>query len=398
MRILIALTYYRPHYSGLTIYVERLARALVQRGHQVSILTSRFSEELPERETVDGVQVIRLAVWLRISKGVIMPAMPWHAWRLIQQSDIVNVHLPQLDAALIAILARASRKQVVMTYHCDLRLPEGFVHRLANLASTWANRITAAAARVIVTNTRDYAENSRFLRRYLDKIQVIPPAVELPVVEQAIVARFRQQHDIQPQEKVIGMLARLATEKGVEHLVQAMPLVIKRFPNARVLYVGQYQNVLGEEAYKARLMPQIERLGRNWKFLGVLPDEEVVAFFHICDVTVLPSLNSTESFGMVQVESLSCGTPVVASDIPGVRQPVLQTGSGQITPPGDPQALALAIIAILEQPEAYQPQAREIERDFAPDVQAARYENLFRDLLSEKSPQSSEVKKSDPSN
>lgn len=398
MHILIALTYYRPHYSGLTIYVERLARALVRRGHRVTILTSRFSRELPPQEVVDGVEVVRLDVWLRISKGVIMPSMPWHAWRLIQQADIVNVHLPQLDAAPIAVLARAAGRPVVMTYHCDLRLPQGAVHQLANLASSLANRITASAANVIVTNTLDYAENSPFLSHYLDKIQVIPPAVSLPEIEPAKIKHFRQQHDIQPEEKVIGMLARLATEKGVEHLVQAMPEILERFPQARVLYVGQHRDVLGEEAYAARLKPQIERMGKHWKFLGVLPDEQVVAFFHSCDVTVLPSLNSTESFGMVQVESMSCGTPVVASNIPGVRQPVLQTGNGQIVPPGEPQALAKAIIAVLEQPQEYRPHAEDIRRTFAPDVQAASYEAVFRELLIENSPQAGEVKKSDSSN
>lgn len=117
-----------------------------------------------------------------------------------------------------------------------------------------------------------------------------------------------------------------------------------------MLYVGQYRDVLGEEEYAARLMPAIERLGGQWKFLGVLPDEEVVAFFTICDVTVLPSLNSTESFGMVQIRSMSCGTPVVAADIPGVRQPVLQTGFGRIVPPGDAHALAAAVVAILGSP------------------------------------------------
>jgi glycosyltransferase involved in cell wall biosynthesis len=398
MRILIALTYYRPHYSGLTIYVERLAKALVRRGHQVTILTSRFDRSLPARENVDGIEIVRLDVALRISKGVIMPSIPWHAWRMIARADIVNVHLPQLDAALIASLARLRRKPVVMTYHCDLRLPQGLIHRIANLASTLANRVTAGASNVIVTNTRDYAENSAFLREYLGKIRVIPPAVELPDIDESTLNHFRQEHLIQADEPIIGMLARLATEKGVEYLVQAMPIILERFPKARVLYVGQYQEVLGEEAYAARLMPHIQHLGSHWKFLGVLPDEEVVAFFTVCDVTVLPSLNSTESFGMVQIESMSCGTPVVAADIPGVRQPVLQTGYGRIVPPGDARDLAEAIIAILEQPQPYQPIAPKLRRAYAPDEQAASYEEVFNSLAPETAVRSIRIKKSDPSN
>ena len=76
MRILISLMYYRPHYSGLTIYTERLARAFAARGHQVTVLTSRFDDNLPEDEVKDGVRIIRPWVMFKISKGVIMPEMP----------------------------------------------------------------------------------------------------------------------------------------------------------------------------------------------------------------------------------------------------------------------------------------------------------------------------------
>src|SRR3990170_4409896 len=101
MRILISLMYYRPHYSGLTIYTERQARALAARGHQVTVLTSRFDPAPPAFEQVDGVTVIRPWVLMRLSKGVIMPGMPLWAWRLVRQADVVNAHVPQPDAALI---------------------------------------------------------------------------------------------------------------------------------------------------------------------------------------------------------------------------------------------------------------------------------------------------------
>src|SRR5512140_1951407 len=106
MRVLIALTSYCPHYSGLTIYTERLAGALAARGHQVTVLTSRFDLSLPPVEHSNGVDIVRPSVWLRVSKGVLMPSMLWHAWRLMRQADIVNLHVPQLDAGPIALLAR----------------------------------------------------------------------------------------------------------------------------------------------------------------------------------------------------------------------------------------------------------------------------------------------------
>ncbi|HMN60249.1 MAG TPA: glycosyltransferase [Anaerolinea sp.] len=380
MRILIGLTYYRPHYSGLTIYTERLARTLAARGHEVTVLTSRFDPQTPEVETRDGVKIVRAKVALRLSKGVIMPSMAAKALGLIRSADVVNLHVPQLDAAYLALISRWMGKPVVLTYHCDLRLPKGLINVLANLGSDLANRISAGAANVIVTNTRDFAENSSFLRGYLNKVEPVLPPVELPAVAAEDLAAFRQKYNIQPGEKIIGINARLATEKGVEYLVEAMPAVLERYPTARVLYVGQHKNVFGEEEYARRLEPLIQTLDGHWTFLGVVTPQEQVAFFNVCDVTVLPSINSTESYGMVQVESMFCGTPVVASDLPGVRHAVRTTGMGKIVPPRDAASLAKAILEVLDRPEEFQGDVPAIKRRYQSDTTASAYEAIFEEL------------------
>jgi len=381
MRVLIALTYYRPHYSGLTIYVERLARALVGRGHQVTVLTSRYERTLPAHEVSEGVEIFRLDVLMRISKGVLMPEMPLRAWRLARQADVVNPHVPQLDAAPISVFSRFLGKPVVLTYHCDLQLPKGLIHSAANQVSHLANHVSATAANLIVTNTQDYAEHSSFLRRYLKKVRVIPPPVVLPPVGEAELNAFRKKACVEEGQRIIGMAARLATEKGVEYLVQAMPEVLKKHPHARVLFVGQYQDVLGEEVYASKLAPLIKELGEHWTFLGVLPPPEFAGFLHQAEVTVLPSINSTESFGMVQIESMTCGTPVIATDLPGVRQPVLASGMGRVVPVADAGVLAHAIIDILDAPEHYQSDSAGIAHRYSPEVIAGEYEALFERLV-----------------
>ena len=378
MRILTTLTYYRPHYSGLTISAERQARALAQRGHHVTVLTSRYNNALPAHEFQDGVEIIRSQVLMRISKGVIMPAMTLQAWKLIQQSDVVHLHLPQLDAAPIALAARLLHKPVVLTYHCDLILPRGAVHWLANQVSHIANAISATAAQRIVSTTRDYAENSPFLKRYHSKLYPITLPVQMETATPEELVAFKQKCGLQEGQKVIGMVARLATEKGVEFLAEALPVVLQKYPNARVLHVGPYQNIVGEEAYARRLKPLLDSLGEHWSFLGVLPDQEFAAFFQACNLTVLPSINSTESYGLVQVESMKCGTPVVASDRPGMRVPVQATRMGLLFPPCDAQALAQAILKILDFPEAYRGSPRELLEASRPEAVAEEYETLFR--------------------
>jgi len=381
MKILIALTYYLPHYSGLTIYAERVARALVQRGHEVTILTSQYDRDLPEHEFQDGVEVLRLKVWFRISKGVVMPSMPIRAWQQIRRSDIVQLHVPQLDAAPIATLGRVLGVPVVLTYHCDLRLPKGFVHRLANTASNLANHVTARASNLIIHNTRDYAEHSTFLGRYLDKLMPIYPPIEVCRISAADIQSFKTKYNIQPADRIIGMAARFASEKGVEYLARALPAVLEKHPQARVLFVGPYENVIGEEDYAKRLAPALRELGNHWSFLGVLTPSEMSVFFHLCQVTVLPSINSTESYGMVQVESMNCGTPVVSVDLPGVRIPVRETGMGQIVPPKDSQSLAEAIIEILGRGKDNTGDAQTLIQKSSPEFVAAEYERLYLTLL-----------------
>jgi glycosyltransferase involved in cell wall biosynthesis len=382
MRILTTLTYYRPHYSGLTIYAERLACALTGRGHQVTVLTSRYDRSLPAYEDRDGVKVIRPHVLMHVSKGVLMPSLWFWAWVNIRKADIVHLHLPQLDAAYIALISRLLRKSVVVTYHCDLLLPNGFIHSIANQVSHLANRITLGLAQEIVVNTLDYAQGSTFLRQYLPKIRAIATPVELVTPTQAEIEKLKVKARLEPDQKVIGMVARLAAEKGVEYLVEAMPEILKKHPRARVLHVGQYQNVLGEEGYAEKLRPMIQALGEHWTFLGILPAAELSAFYQCCDVTVLPSTNSTESFGIVQVESMASGTPVVASNIPGVREPVRLTGMGLTANPADAPALAQAIAEVLDDPARFSGDAERVKKEFSSQHIAEEYEQLFHSLVS----------------
>ncbi len=381
MKVLIVLTYYRPHVSGLTIYAERLAQGLARRGHQVTVMTSRYDRSLPLEEVRDGVRVVRVPVAFRISKGVIMPTFGFLATRLVREHDVVSLHLPQFDAAGVAARARLMGKPSTLTYHCDLKLPPGPFNRFVNLVVHGMNHLAGLLAHRIIAYTEDFAAHSPYLSRFAHKVEVIPPPVELPPVPVDSVRAFASRHSLNGCGPVIGMAARLAAEKGVEVLLEALPRVLEVYPDARVLFAGQYQNVLGEEAYARRLAPLFEQYRDRWTFLGVLGPQEMAAFYPNLDVLVVPSLNSTESFGLVQVEAMLCGTPSIASDLPGVRQPVLQTGMGEVVPIGDARALAEAILRVVSQRARYVRPRQEIASRWSTDRTAAEYEALFERLL-----------------
>lgn len=383
MRILTVLTYYRPHTSGLTIYAERLAEAFARRGHQVTVLTARFNPSTPPEEVLNGVRIIRAPVALRVSKGVIMPTFGLLAWKHVAENDIVQMHLPQFDAPGFAARARLLGKQAILTYHCDLLLPPGLFNRLVNTVVDFQNNSAALLANHIVTYTQDYADNSPFLSHYKNKLTPILPPVTLPVAPAGAAQAFAEANQTSTRRPVIGMAARFAAEKGVEVLLDAMPKILEKYPKAQVLFAGQYENVLGEQAYAARLMPRIreyEKTG-HWKFLGILNPAQMAAYYPNLDVLVVCSLNSTEAFGLVQIEAMMNNVPSVASALPGVRRPVQMTGMGKVTPIGDSAALADGILQVLDEPQKYRRDPAEIARPYDPDSVAAEYEKLFEKLM-----------------
>lgn len=380
MKILEVLTYYRPWVSGLTIYVERLSKALVRQGHEVTVLTSQYEPSLPRYDVVEGVKVVRIPVALRVSKGVLMPDFGPMAWKLARGVDVIHLHLPQFDAPGLALRGRLLGKPVVLTYHCDLQLPTGVFNHLVNRIVLFQNQMAGQLSDAVVTYTRDYATHSPFLSQFLDrKLAIIPPPIELESAPDADVAAFQAKHQL-GDRPVIGISARLASEKGVEVLLQALPSVLERFPNALVLHAGPYKDIIGEEAYAARLAPFFKKYETHYRLLGTLHGSELTAFYRSLDVLCICSLNSTESFGLVQIEAMRNGVPVAACNLPGVRQPVTMTGMGEVSAVGDPDALAEAIVRVLADREAYVRSPSLIGDSFTPSQTAAEYVRLFESL------------------
>jgi glycosyltransferase involved in cell wall biosynthesis len=384
MRILTVLTYYRPHTSGLTIYAERLVNALAARGHQVTVLTMQYEKQLPRSENHGNVRIVRLPVVARINKGVLAPSFGRVSTRLVKEHDVVLLHLPQFDAAGVALRCRIMKRPAVILYHSDLLLSPGLFNRFVNMVVNLMNHLTGLFAHQVVAYTEDFANHSSFLTRFVSKRTVIRPNVQIPRATQAEIAAFQAKHN--PQDyKVIGMATRFAAEKGIEVLLEALSLIQARFPDVKVLFAGQYEGVWGEEAYYQRLMPQIKYYQDkgHWKFLGVLSMQQMAAFYPNLDVLVVPSLNSTETFGFVQIEAMMNGVPTVASNLPGVRQPVAITGMGKVIPIHDASALAQAVLEIFDNPENYRGDPEKVIEMFHPDTNAAAFEKLFETLLAE---------------
>lgn len=377
MKILISSTYFYPYSSGLTVYAQRLMEGLADLGHEVVVLTSQYKKELPLSERFGKSLVVRVPVAAKISKGVLMPSLPKVAKQLIEWADVVNIHLPQFEAVLLSRIAQKMGKPVLATYHCDLVM-KGALNKIAGSVTTKLGEEVLKDANLIVQNSLDYAENSPVLMRYMEKVVEVPTPVKVQTLPSKSAESFRQKFGIKKGEKVIGLAGRVATEKGFEYLVMAMPAILAAYPQARIIHAGSWKSVIGEEKYQKSIESFIRPLGDKWKALGYLSDEDFEAFFAACDVLVFSSLNATESFGIVQTEAMAQGTPVVASDLPGVRQPVLQTGLGKLVPLRDSDSIAQAVIEILNKGE----KARFIPSEYLAKFQQAEVAKHYESLIS----------------
>ena len=229
----------------------------------------------------------------------------------------------------------------------------------------------------VITNTEDYARHTRPLMDRAEKVGWILPPVREPATTGRPPEEVRRRLAI-PGRPVVFFLGRFAEEKGLPVLLAAFPEIRRRFPEAALILSGS-QRMAGESVFE-KVAPLIADPSSGVMATGAVPPETLADLFTIADVLVLPSINSTESFGLVQVEAMLRGVPVVASDLPGVRQPVRMTGMGEIARPGDAADLARRILAVLESPDRYRRPHSEIQSLFSAERAIAEYESVYRSV------------------
>jgi glycosyltransferase involved in cell wall biosynthesis len=343
MRILACVTYYLPHRTGLTLHAQRLAEGLARRGHQITVLSARFRRDLAPEENVGGVRVLRLRAPWRISRGLVMPGYPGALWRELERHDLVHVHTPMLEAGLVATLAGARRRPLVLTHHGDLTLPRGAMNRVIERAVAVLAAPALRRARRVIAYSRDYADHSTFLApRRRDAVE-IPPPVEVAEVEPERIEQWRRRLDVVGR-RVIGFAGRFVEEKRPDLLLRALPRIAGEFPDAVAVFAGAHH--LPYERFFERCAPLVDSVADRVRFAGLLDDpRDLAAFYAMCEVLVLPS--QSECFGLVQPEAMLAGTPVVASDVPGVRVPIQVSEMGRLVRPGDVDSLAEGVCAVL---------------------------------------------------
>ncbi|NEK57986.1 glycosyltransferase family 4 protein [Geodermatophilus sabuli] len=360
--VVVALDYYTPYVSGLTNVARDVAEGLAERGHRVTVVTSRHDPDLPEREVVRGVSVQRTPVLARLGKGVLSPALIGAVAAAAATASVTNLHLPMPEAAL---LARRIRSPLVTTYHCDVTLPPGALNRAQILGVDLSSRRAVRRSDRVVVSSDDYARHSRLWPALAGRTAVIPPPCrERP----AGTPRFREGPGLH-----VGFLGRIVEEKGLQYLVRGFQAIAE--PDSRLLIGGDFAGVAGGSVVAE--LRQVIADDPRIRLLGFVPEEQLADLYASLDVFALPSVNAFEAFGIVQVEAMMAGVPVLASDLPGVRTPVQETGFGLVVPPRDVDGIAAALRRLATEPQDRAGGAARARDRYASGTVVSAYEELL---------------------
>ncbi len=378
LKILIALQYYLPHRTGLTLHVQRVAEGLAARGHDVTVLSARYDMKLArDEQVINGVRVIRLWAPIRITRGMIMPAYPEAAWKLVKMHDIVSIHTPMFETFIFAAYTKLLKRGLVITHHGDLVLPGGAINRLVEQITFELYKTAGRAAHRVIAYSQDYADHSYYVRPFREKAVVVHPPIKMPAPQPQVVEELRDKwlRGQNGSAKLIGYAGRFVEEKRPDVLIRALPAIQEMFPGTRIVFAGQYN--LEYEKYYEQHLPLIKQHEDSLEFLGLLREpQEVMNFYAACDVLSLPS--DSECFALVQVEAMRAGTPVVSTNIPGARIVVQKTGMGEVVEPGNPAAMAAGINNVLGDRSEYVKPLSVIDAAFNLEETIDRYEQHFR--------------------
>jgi glycosyltransferase involved in cell wall biosynthesis len=344
MRIAHITATFPPYYAGTGLVCYYQARELARLGHSVTVFTA---DHPPGDYTYpEEITVCRLPVLFRIGNAPFLPGLLG-----LGGFDIVHLHYPfYFGSETVYLRSLTNGLRYIVTYHQDvlfagpLRFPEKLHHRLLG------KHILARAEKVLATSW-DYARASR-LRELMqmrpEVVAELPNGVDIHQFHPKVNGNgLCVRYGLKGTDRVIlfvGALDKAHYFKGVGVLLQALAHLPDKGIKLLVVGDGDLRSTYQEQAVRLGL-------GDRVIFCGQVPDEELPAHYALCDLLVLPSTTMGEAFGVVLLEAMACGKPVIASNLPGVRTVVSDGEDGLLVGPGDVADLAKKMQMLLDDPQ-----------------------------------------------
>lgn len=330
LRVLQLGKFYPPHPGGMESHLEALCGQLKEKIDLEVIVAANNSLRSSE-ELIDGVKVAHLGRLFTLRSAPMCPTMV----RRIRASkaDLVHIHWPN-PTALLAYLASGHRGRLVFTYHSDVVRQKVLTQIFEPILRRGLDRADA-----IIVSSANYMRTSEVLRPYRQKCRLIPFGIDVGRYErpdELEVMRLRKQFG----PRMILSVGRLVYYKGFDHLIEAMRSVSGRLV------------LIGSGPMETALRDRIQTFGIKDRVTLLTQVKDVAPFYHAAGVFVLPSIARSEAFGIVQLEAMACGKPVINTRLDsGVPFVSVDGTTGITVPPADSNALANAINSLLEDPQ-----------------------------------------------
>ncbi|MBQ7026817.1 MAG: glycosyltransferase [Ruminococcus sp.] len=330
LRILEVNKAYYPHVGGIETLVQQYSEELGQLdGVKVKTLVCRDGRGKTVRERINGVDLTRAGSMGTYFSCPLSFSFIAEFRRMAKDADVVHIHLP-FPLADAALLLSGFRGRVVLSWHSDIVKQK----KLMTFFRPLINR-TLKRADAVLTATQGHIDGSDFLPRFRKKCRIVPYGLTVEDYLRTNGGGFLSDKLSDKNAVKVFFTGRLVYYKGVDVLLKAFRRI-----NGCELFIagtGELEVSLREYAKKHNLEEKVH-------FLGFLPDDDLKAAYADCDIFVLPSVAKSEAFGIVQLEAMVCGKPVINTSLPsGVPFVSVHGKTGLTVPPSDAKALASAV-------------------------------------------------------
>jgi glycosyltransferase involved in cell wall biosynthesis len=357
--------FYPPHRGGMEAHLEHLSQRLCK-STELRVLVANNTNR-NSVEVLEGVKVNRLATPFTVASSPVCPSMA----RAIRAADpdILHLHFPNPTAILAYMISRY-RGPVVVTWHSDIVRQNRLARLFKPILDTFLRRCSR-----IVASSPDYIRSSPFLQANRQRCRVIPFGIPLKPFQDPDpkpVDEIRAQFG----PRIVLCVGRLVYYKGIEFMIRAMSKI-----DGKLL-------IIGDGPLRSSLEREARDLGVLNRVVFVGSVDSPTPYYKACDVFVLPSIARSEAFGIVQLEALAAGKPVVntslASGVPFVSQ---DSVTGFTVPPANPEALAWAVNTLLDNPDLRSrfgaEGVRRAEHEFSVDRMASSTLELYAEVIKE---------------
>ncbi len=375
MKILFLVTYYRPHWTGLTQYAVRLAEGLADKKNKTEVLCVQHNKSLPRKEIINNVTVYREPYLFRFSRSIVAPFFLIKLLIRLLKNEVVVIYLPFLEVFPATLISKLFRKKVYLVHNGDLVLPSngGFTDRITERMFFLFTGESIKYSDGVIVQTLDYSRNSKLLSKFRKKWKLILPLYRTEEINANKSDDFKKRYNLK-DKTLIGFSGRFVEEKGVDFLLDSIPMVLERIPNAHFVFAGEYK--ISYENYWEKINKKIAENRKYITLLGLVKSsKEIASFYKSLDVFVQPS--RSDCFPSSLVEAQLYGIPAVVTDIPGARWIVKATKMGVVVSANNPSELAKGIIKIINNRKLYTRFGTNAKKIFNNQKTSLKYEKLF---------------------